>query len=62
MDSLVKAKAQLIARQPFFATILLGQKMTLTEDVPTMATNGEEIFVNPKWIAPLSVSEIVFVL
>lgn len=62
MDKITKAKADLILSQPFFATILLGQKLVETADVQTMATDGETIFVNPAWVEPLTHAEILFVL
>lgn len=62
MEKLTKAKAGLILSQPFFATILLGQQIVETDKVPTMATDGETIFVNTAWAEQLSHAEISFVL
>lgn len=62
MQKVTKAKSSLILSQPFFASILLGQELVETKEVPTMATNGETIFVNPDWTESLTLLEVEFVL
>lgn len=62
VNKLSKAKSALILDQPFFASILLGLPMVEDKNIPTMATNGDEIRYNPDFLNTLSLSETVFVL
>lgn len=62
INNIAKAKADLIIRQPFFATILLGLKMSEDATIPTMATDGESIRFNSEWTNALTLPEVVFVL
>ena len=62
IDTLVKAKAALILDQPFFASILLSMPMIEDTNILTMATNGDEIRYNPKFLDTLGLPETVFVL
>lgn len=63
-DKLTQAKASLIVMQPFFATILMSQPITLREDLPfkTMATDGRHIWVHPEFLEKSSVDELKFAL
>ena len=61
-DKIAKAKAGLIIDQPFFASILLPMPITEDPTVKTMATDGESIVFNPKWVETLTLSEVTFVL
>lgn len=60
---LSEALSRLIHAQPFFAVILMDL-LTIEESdaVPTAATNGTKLFVNPEWYNPLDIEERVFVL
>lgn len=62
MDKVNKAKAALIIDHPFFASLLLSMPITYTQDVPTMATNGELIKINPQFVESLNSREVLFVL
>lgn len=57
-----KARAQLIVSQPFFAAILLSMPIVESEDIQTMATDGESILFNSLWVDTLSVPEVLFTL
>lgn len=61
-EKLAKAKAALILDQPFFASLLLSMPMVEDASIPTMATNGDEIRINPAFLDTLSLSETIFVL
>jgi predicted metal-dependent peptidase len=56
------AMSKLILDHPFFAVLLLQQKMTYTIEVPTMATDGTSIFINPLYAKDLTKLEIMGVL
>jgi predicted metal-dependent peptidase len=59
---LAKAKATLILDHPFFASLLLSMPMIIDESVKTMATNGDEVRINPQFVDKLTLPETVFVL
>lgn len=60
---LVEALSALIAQQPFFAVYLLDQMViSETKDIPTAATNGVKIIVNPEWFGKMTTDERMFVL
>jgi len=61
-DKVTKARAGLILDHPFFASILLPMPLRYAEDVPTMATDGETIKINPGWTERLTLAETTFVL
>lgn len=46
----------------FFSTLLSKLKFIYTFQVPTQATDGTRIFVNPSFTAPLSIHEKAFVM
>jgi predicted metal-dependent peptidase len=62
MDHMTKAKAQLVMDQPFFASLLLGMPMEEDNRIPTMATNGEWIKYNKKFMETLTLQQTLFIL
>lgn len=58
---LSKAKARLLMDQPFFATLLLRTEMTITDQVPMAATDGERMYWNPAFLEKLSVEDTMAV-
>jgi predicted metal-dependent peptidase len=61
-DNLTKAKAQLIINQPFFASLVLGLPMIKCSSIPTLATDGDRIFYNPKFLEDKTLPEIIWAL
>lgn len=60
---LSEAISRLIHAHPFFAIILMDLlEIVETDQVPTAATNGTKLFVNPKWYNKLDIEERLFVL
>ena len=59
-----KAKVGILERNKstFICTVLFSLKLEFTADVPTAATDGENIFVNPEWFMALTPKERVFLL
>jgi len=49
---------------PFFAEILFNQQIIYTYDsrIPTAATDGHRIFINPNFFYPMSTRQVLFVL
>ena len=58
-----KAQAAFVYHHTFFASLLgdLGD-LVFTEDVPTAATDGFCIYINPVWVGKLTHENIIFVL
>ena len=63
---LSEAISRLIHAQPFFAVLLMDLLEIVEGDmggaVPTAATNGKKLYVNPAWFNPLDLDERIFVL
>lgn len=60
-ESIVRNSSRLMARYPFFGELLYKLKIRFTTQIPTWATDGKHIFINPQFTAPLTDSQIVFV-
>lgn len=56
------AMSQLVLNSPFFSVLLLQQELTYTVDVPTFATTGTAIYINPVYAKSISTDEIKGVL
>jgi len=61
-NQLDKAKAQLLGKSPFFATLMMGTQLVENNDIPTAATDGKKIYYNAAFIDGLSVDLVQFVL
>lgn len=61
-SKLDKAKAQLLSKSPFFATLMMGTPLIKDDSIPTAATDGRKIFYNPDFIDGLSIDVVQFVL
>ena len=53
---------KLVIQQPFFASILLQQKLKVTCSVQTAAVDGVNLFVNPDWYCDLNPFERITIL
>jgi hypothetical protein len=54
-----KAISSLLLDSPFFGTLILEAELEETEEVPTAAVDGRgKIFVNPRYVERLQVSEV----
>lgn len=61
-EQLTKAKVQLILKDPFFATLVLGMSITEDKTIETTATDGTSIKYNPDFIAARSIDEVKAIL
>ena len=59
---LAKAKTGLVLGHPFFGTLALNTPMTLSDKVPTAATNGKRVLFNPEFISGLTDEELLFLV
>lgn len=61
-ERLVQARLFIMKNSPFFATLLLNSNTVITEQIPTAATNGRELLLNPEFMGNLSDMELTGVL
>lgn len=54
-----KQVIELVMTQPFFASLFLGLKRSLSDEVDTMATDGESLLINPEFVKDLTDNEIL---
>lgn len=54
-----KSTVMMVLTQPFFSNLLLSLTRHYTDAVPTMATDGVKLFINPSFAAELSDAEIL---
>jgi predicted metal-dependent peptidase len=57
-----KARARMLLKHPFFATLLVSTPWEMTEDIPTAATDMQKLYFNPQFMESLSDEHILFVL
>src|SRR6266511_1807092 len=61
-DNITAATARLMMRYGFFAGPLLRKRAIEREDLPTLATDGKDLFYNPAYVATLTVPETMSAL
>lgn len=57
-----KAKARLLMDHPFFACLLMRTEITITDQVPLAATDGERMYFNPVFLEKLSIEDTMCVM
>lgn len=57
-DMLTKAKVQIVVNQPFWATLLFNLPLIEDASLPTGATDGRNIYYNPKFIESLKQQQV----
>jgi predicted metal-dependent peptidase len=62
LTRLKKARAKMLIKHPFFATLMMSMPMVETTEIPTAATDMKSLFVNPEFIETLTDDVILFVL
>lgn len=61
-DAVSKAKVKLVSKSPFWSTLVLNSPLEITDRVPTAATDGRTIFLNPAFAEPLTSGQLMFLL
>lgn len=56
-DYLLGLRLKFMDKSPFFATLLSFAKFEITDSIPTAATNGKSIKINPEFFGDLNVDE-----
>lgn len=59
MDRMQKARAKMLIKQPFFATLLMSTPSVETRDIPTMATDMDKLYWNPDFIETLDDDQLL---
>jgi predicted metal-dependent peptidase len=62
LSKIDKAMNTLVLDQPFFAVLAMRLEQVETKEVPTFATDGKRLLINPDFCASLSDGEVVTVL
>ena len=57
-----RALSRLVAKLPFYGALALSFPVEQTGQIPTAATDGTKIYINPSFIDHLSVAQVAFVL
>jgi len=57
-----RALSRLISKLPFYGALALSFPIEQTTSVPTAATDGSRIYINPRFVEALSVAQTAFVL
>jgi len=57
-----RAKTQLLMKSPFFGSLMLQCQHIFTSDVPTMGTDGRDLYFNPDFVKSLSHQELMGVM
>src|ERR1035437_9956868 len=62
MNSMQKAKARMVLKHAFFASLVLSTKVSESRSLSTAATDMRQIWYNPDFIESLDPEVILFVL
>lgn len=61
-NDLARAASFIMGKYKFFAELIFKLKPVFTREVPTMATDGKRIFINPEFCATLTDKQVQFVV
>lgn len=62
MNRMQKARAKMLIKHPFFATLLMSTPAEERTDIPTAATDMSKLYYNPEFIESLDDEIVLFVL
>jgi predicted metal-dependent peptidase len=62
MDRLKKARAKMLVKHPFFATLMMSMPMIETQMIPTAATDMKQLFINPDFVESVDDDVLMFVI
>ena len=57
-DRVSRAKVRLLMSDPFTASLLITMPVIYTETLPTMATDGKHLYINPSYVDGLTAKEL----
>jgi predicted metal-dependent peptidase len=59
MQRLTRSRVQLLIKQPFFGTLAMKMRVSLTEEIKTFAVDGKDMYVNPGFLASLPDDQVI---
>ena len=59
MDRMQKARAKMLIKHPFFATLLMSTPSVETRDIPTLATDMDKLYWNPDFVETLDDDQLL---
>jgi predicted metal-dependent peptidase len=62
MDRLKKARAKMLVKHPFFATLMMSMPMIETREIETAATDMKTLYINPDFIETIDDDVLMFVI
>lgn len=62
MDRLKKARAKMLVKHPFFATLMMSMPMVETTSIPTAATDMKSLYINPLFVDSINDDVLMFVI
>jgi predicted metal-dependent peptidase len=62
MDRLKKARAKMLVKHPFFATLMMSMPMIETTTIQTAATDMRQLFINPQFVESVDDDVLMFVI
>lgn len=62
LDNYQKARAQLLVRHPFYASLVLSTEWIEDPTVKTAQTDYTRVYFNPTWLKPKSIADITFIM
>jgi len=62
VEPIVKARTQLLLKQPFFGALALRLKLVKDNSIPTAATDGKTLMYNEKFVNALDPEELKFLV
>lgn len=61
-ERIKNARALMLVKHPFFASLLLSMPMVETTEIPTAATDMKTLYVNPAFVDSIDDKTLLFVL
>jgi predicted metal-dependent peptidase len=56
------ARAKMLVKHPFFATLMMAMPMVFTTDIPTCATDMKKLYFNPAFVSSVDDDVLLFAL
>ena len=62
LQAIIRARTQMIVREPFFGTLALQLRLAETDRIPTAGVDGVCLYYNAKFVLSLSEEELIGVV
>jgi predicted metal-dependent peptidase len=61
-ERIMKARAKMLIKHPFFAVLMMGMQMVIDDTFPTAATDMKTMWINPAFVETINDDVLMFVL